>query len=342
MSTIDKYRAQQGLKPDVSSSYSPDQQLITWIKQASSATGADPVALLATSLQESGGKLHGPAGDKGTSFGPFQFHIGGALANHPPSWASTYAAILNRATEFARLGVRGGRGAAAVQRPADPKLYAMGVDSLMGQAHAILEKMGGGASGGASPSATGLSSLASSKAFSFHAQSGPAAAVDILESKSPGEARLRYEAAKKAYKVPAQKFKPSVMTPMAQMGGSGSPVTGSFKLIGLPNQGTHTLYGNWESDNAIDIQVPAHTPIYATTDGVIGSQFGHINTGDAHMAGLRLHLNGAAGNFYYQHLQSAVVKPGQKVTKGQLLGYSGALNHLHFAVQNGDPRSYYK
>jgi hypothetical protein len=218
MSSVDKYRSQQGLSADTTSSYNPDPQLVDWINQAAGETGADPVALLATSLMESGGKLHGSAGDKGTSFGPFQFHIGGALGTHPPSWASTYAAILNRATEFARLGVRGGRGAALVQRPADPKLYAQGVDGLLAQAHAILAKLGGGAFASTTPTATGMPALTGLKGLNqpardFYAQSGPEAAVGILEAKSPGEARILFENANKKYHVPAQTFKPAALTP---------------------------------------------------------------------------------------------------------------------------------
>lgn len=123
-----------------------------------------------------------------------------------------------------------------------------------------------------------------------------------------------------------------------------TPVVGlkGAKLIGLPNQGTHTLYGNWESDNAIDIAVPAKTPVYATEDGVVGSRIGHINTKDAHMAGQRVNLTGGDNSFYYQHLQTVTVKAGQHVKKGDLIGYSGAMNHVHFAVKNGDPRQYYK
>lgn len=138
MSTpVDAYRRQQGLGLDVGG-YHPDPQVMAWIEQAAAEAHADPVALLATALQESGGKLHGPAGDKGTSYSTFQLHEGGALGNHPPSWAATYAAFLNRAREFARLQVHGGPGAAAVQRPLSAGLYARGVNSLLPVARELL------------------------------------------------------------------------------------------------------------------------------------------------------------------------------------------------------------
>lgn len=114
-----------------------DPGVIASIKKAAATAGADPVAMLATSLVEDGARP-GVVGDQGTSFGPFQFHVGGALGSHPASWADTPAAYLNRAQEFARLGVHGGKGAAAIQRPADPTGYAAKVQAELGQARQLL------------------------------------------------------------------------------------------------------------------------------------------------------------------------------------------------------------
>lgn len=127
------YRAENGIAQ--AGSYDPT--VVAWIRQAAQATGADPSALLATALQESGAQ-RGRVGDNGTSFGPFQDHEGGALGSHPASWANTYGAVLDRAQQFARLDVHGGVGAAAVQRPANQTLYAQGVNSLLSRASAIL------------------------------------------------------------------------------------------------------------------------------------------------------------------------------------------------------------
>lgn len=150
------YRKQQGLQP-ITQSYDP--KVVGWITQAATATGADPAALLATSLQESGART-GAVGDAGTSFGPFQMHRGGALGSHSPAWANGYGAVLNRAQEFAKGQVHHGKGAAAIQRPQDQNLYAQGVDKYMQQAKAILAHYqgGGGATvpGTAAPKATSL------------------------------------------------------------------------------------------------------------------------------------------------------------------------------------------
>lgn len=333
------YRKQQGIAP-VTQSYDPE--LVNMIVRASDATGADPAALLATALQESGARLHPSAGDGGTSFGPFQFHIGGALGSHSPAWASTYAAVLNRAHEFARLKVHGGVGAAAVQRPADSRLYAKGVGNYLEQARAILGKTAPFPKGKTPDTTPPAPSLSTSNPILDRATLIAAINSDASTSDLIG---LMQQADEPGVPAPAAKAvsSPAQGTPKSQAvpGGHGKVVnTGKPHYIGLPYQGTHTLYGNWESDNAVDIALPGGTPVYAVADGTIGSQIGPIGGSDPHMAGERLHLNIAGNELYYQHLKTITVKAGQRVKKGQLLGYTGALNHLHLGVKNGKPQAY--
>jgi murein DD-endopeptidase MepM/ murein hydrolase activator NlpD len=116
---------------------------------------------------------------------------------------------------------------------------------------------------------------------------------------------------------------------------------GIAKIIGTPYAGTHTLYGNWESDNAFDFALPTGSPVYALESGHIGpaSEYGPLAGAgsDPHLLGLRVHLIGA-DEYYYAHLSKLVVKPGQAVKRGQLIGYSGSANgvqHLHLAARNG-------
>lgn len=119
------------------------------------------------------------------------------------------------------------------------------------------------------------------------------------------------------------------------------------RIIGLPGQGTHSYIeppNNWQSDNAIDIAVDQGTPVLAVDDGVISKHlgFGLLSAdGSSRYAGYRLHLADAHNNtWYYAHLSRVVVAPGQSVTRGGLLGYSGSANgvaHLHLAVKDGDP-----
>lgn len=133
--------------------------------------------------------------------------------------------------------------------------------------------------------------------------------------------------------------------PGTVMGGGGRPVNGTYRIIGRPYGGTHTL-GNWQSDNALDIATPVGTPIYAIADGTIGSRIGALNSSNPRLAGLRVNLaHNGGGASYYAHLSRLSVKAGDKVKRGQLLGYSGTANgvpHLHFAVEPpANPSSFY-
>jgi murein DD-endopeptidase MepM/ murein hydrolase activator NlpD len=118
------------------------------------------------------------------------------------------------------------------------------------------------------------------------------------------------------------------------------PLPGSPRIIGTPYSGTHTR-GNWQSDNAVDLSTPVGTPVLAVRAGVIGSQIGPLSSSDPALAGLRVNLSmSEGGGAYYAHLSRLVVRAGQRVVAGQVLGYSGSANgvaHLHFAVE--PPRS---
>jgi hypothetical protein len=125
------------------------------------------------------------------------------------------------------------------------------------------------------------------------------------------------------------------------------PLPHPVKAIGVPYQGTHARAfnksggsDNWESENAVDLPTPKGTPVYAVEAGTIGKQIGPMGSG--RFAGNRLHLVTAGNEFYYAHLSKLVVKAGQTVHAGQLLGYSGVANgvpHLHIAAKVGDPRA---
>lgn len=114
----------------------PQQRVVAMIEAAAAQTPhADASWLVADAQVESGLNINA-VGDHGSSFGPFQDHKGGALGNHPASWAQGMGGILDAAKRFAGLGVRSGAGAAATQRPADPAGYAVKVNA----AHASLPK----------------------------------------------------------------------------------------------------------------------------------------------------------------------------------------------------------
>lgn len=88
--------------------------------------GLDPAAVLAVAMGE-GGLRWGAVGDNGTSFGPFQLHVGGALPKGKDArWANSPAG-LDYAIRTMSKTAKGLKGEAAVnaiirdfERPADP------------------------------------------------------------------------------------------------------------------------------------------------------------------------------------------------------------------------------
>lgn len=108
--------------------------------------------------------------------------------------------------------------------------------------------------------------------------------------------------------------------------------------------GPVTTHTDQRSAYAIDFDLPEGTPVVVARDGVVvevvtGHTFGRLDPAlkgmDNHVA--IVHADGTVSE--YVHLQSGpyVVHPGQKVTAGTVLGYSGNTGyssgpHLHFAV----------
>jgi murein DD-endopeptidase MepM/ murein hydrolase activator NlpD len=114
------------------------------------------------------------------------------------------------------------------------------------------------------------------------------------------------------------------------------------RITSLPGWRTDPVYGGRRHHGGVDLGIPVNTPIYATADGIVIQ----THTGETYN-------NGAGyGNYVklshkdditsiYAHLNSLVVKNGEHVKQGQLVGYSGSTGkstgpHLHFQMeQNG-------
>lgn len=82
-----------------------------------------------------------------------------------------------------------------------------------------------------------------------------------------------------------------------------------------------------------DLAAPSGTPIYATHDGHVGF------SGWSNGYGYNITINGSGGmQTFYGHNSRNVVKPGQQVRRGQLIGYVGSTGvstgpHLHYEVR---------
>lgn len=116
------------------------------------------------------------------------------------------------------------------------------------------------------------------------------------------------------------------------------PIQGAFTNMGGVSAHMSRAIGNWESDNAVDIGASRGTPVYAPDDGTI-SQAGWNDLG-----GNRLHLTSSNNEYYLAHFDRLLVRSGQRVRKGQIIGYvgntgnaSGTNPHLHFASKSGNP-----
>ena len=112
---------------------------------------------------------------------------------------------------------------------------------------------------------------------------------------------------------------------------------------------THIITAGWTyndgfAHNAIDLRAAVGTPVYAAEDGTVDwTQDWDERTTTGMMSygtGVRIRhadYRGGALQTRYAHLSKRLVKTGDQVREGQLIGYSGATGncrgaHLHFEV----------
>jgi murein DD-endopeptidase MepM/ murein hydrolase activator NlpD len=109
---------------------------------------------------------------------------------------------------------------------------------------------------------------------------------------------------------------------------------------------THPIYKTQEFHPGMDFAAEQGTPIYATGDGI-------VDQADNLAQGYGNHVvvnHGFGYQTLYGHMSKIAVKPGQKVSRSQLIGYVGSTGlstapHLHYEViKNGEkvnPVNYY-
>lgn len=100
----------------------------------------------------------------------------------------------------------------------------------------------------------------------------------------------------------------------------------------------HPIYRTRRMHTGVDIAVKRGTPIYAAGDGkVVKPKSGMSGYGITVMLD-----HGYGYQSLYAHMSKRVVKPGQKIKRGQLIGYVGSSGvsvgpHLHYEViHNGN------
>ena len=118
----------------------------------------------------------------------------------------------------------------------------------------------------------------------------------------------------------------------------GSRMTSSY---GMRN---HPILQQRRNHNGVDLAAPNGTPVYATADGLVGMAQWYSSYGNYVQI-----EHGGEMQTRYAHLSSYVVADGERVRKGQLIGYVGSTGrstgpHLHYEVRVGgepvDPRPY--
>lgn len=122
------------------------------------------------------------------------------------------------------------------------------------------------------------------------------------------------------------------------MGKWGHPLAGKLHVNEDYGPRTHPVTGKKGFHTGEDLRATAGTPVYAVGDGVVNK----AGNGGAYGNQVVLGLGGGLASMY-GHLSKFAVKPGQRVRKGQVIGYVGSTGlstgpHLHYEVwKNGQP-----
>jgi murein DD-endopeptidase MepM/ murein hydrolase activator NlpD len=111
-----------------------------------------------------------------------------------------------------------------------------------------------------------------------------------------------------------------------------NPVNGARMTSGFGMR-THPVRGGRRMHKGIDLAAPTGTPVYATADGIVGlARWGRGY-------GLYIKLDhGAELETRYAHLSRLAVAAGDRVEKGEVIGYVGSTGwstgpHLHYEVR---------
>jgi murein DD-endopeptidase MepM/ murein hydrolase activator NlpD len=115
------------------------------------------------------------------------------------------------------------------------------------------------------------------------------------------------------------------------------PLQGGGRLASRFGWRIHPIFHTRKLHTGVDLASPYATPIYAAGDGVVEKAGWSSGYGNYTMI---RHVNGYETG--YGHQSKIIVKPGDKVRQGQLIGYVGSTgnstgNHLHFEIKiNGN------
>ena len=129
--------------------------------------------------------------------------------------------------------------------------------------------------------------------------------------------------------------------PKSTAGGLNYPIVGNYTKVGSGggfNVTRNKADGGTYQHGGVDLAVLVGTPVYAVEDGIATIASDDTSGNYVQIS----HSQGTTGQLdryttYYFHLSSQAVSNG-KVTKGQIIGYSGSTGrsdgpHLHFEIR---------
>lgn len=95
----------------------------------------------------------------------------------------------------------------------------------------------------------------------------------------------------------------------------------------------HPTLGGYRLHSGVDLAAPTGSPIVATSDGVVG----HAGWNGGYGLAVRLDHGGGLET-RYGHMSGVAVTPGQRVSKGDIIGYVGSTGrstgpHLHYEMR---------
>ena len=110
-----------------------------------------------------------------------------------------------------------------------------------------------------------------------------------------------------------------------------APITSPFGLR------FHPIFHEWRLHAGVDLSAPCGTPIRAADDGVV-THAAYDSSGGWRLVISHGSVDGATLATSYLHAQGYSVRPGQAVTRGQVVGTVGSTGwstgcHLHFSVK---------
>jgi murein DD-endopeptidase MepM/ murein hydrolase activator NlpD len=99
----------------------------------------------------------------------------------------------------------------------------------------------------------------------------------------------------------------------------------------------HPIYGIPKFHYGLDFTAPLGTPVYATGDGVVQIIIKDSDKRSQGYGNLIIIDHGYGYKTLYSHLQKFESKPGEKVTRGEIIAYVGSTGlstgpHLHYEV----------